>query len=157
MKNSVIKMVVLTLWLVLFSAFVYAADVPMEFDDIQTQIRYQDLLEELRCLVCQNQTLADSHAELAQDLRNQVYRMIAEGKDNNAIVDFMVTRYGDFVLYRPPLKNTTLVLWFGPFVLLLIGLLSAYLFIRSRKTKAIDITEEEQNRVNRILRDKGEP
>ena len=140
----------------MFSAFVNAADVPMEFDDMQTQTRYQDLLEELRCLVCQNQTLADSHADLAQDLRNQVYRMIQEGKDNSAILDFMVTRYGDFVLYRPPLKNTTLVLWFGPFVLLLIGLLSAYLFIRSRKTNAVDITEEEQNKLNQILRDKGE-
>ncbi|MEX2352637.1 MAG: cytochrome c-type biogenesis protein, partial [Gammaproteobacteria bacterium] len=89
------------------------AEVPAEFDDPQQQQRYQSMLAEIRCLVCQNQSLADSNADLAQDLRNEVHRMVAAGDSNQEIIDYLVTRYGDFVLYRPPLKTTTLLLWFG--------------------------------------------
>ena len=77
--------------------------------------------EELRCLVCQNQTIADSHAELAIDLRNQVREQLVQGRSDKQVVDYMVERYGDFVLYRPPLKSTTLLLWFGPFLFLIGG------------------------------------
>jgi cytochrome c-type biogenesis protein CcmH len=83
--------------------------------------RVMTLAEELRCLVCQNQTLADSNAPLAEDLRNQVREKMREGKSDREVVDFLVERYGDFVLYRPPLKATTLLLWFGPLLLLAIG------------------------------------
>src|SRR5262245_19096875 len=76
------------------------------------------LAEELRCLVCQNQTLAESNAPLAEDLRNQLREKMREGKNDKEVVDFLVERYGDFVLYRPPLKGTTVLLWFGPLLLL---------------------------------------
>lgn len=98
-----------------------AADTPLAFEDPVRQARYETLLEELRCLVCQNQSLADSHAELAQDMRAEVHRLLAEGRSDAAVTDWLVERYGDFVLYRPPVKHTTWLLWAGPFVLLAIA------------------------------------
>src|SRR5437870_4686691 len=83
--------------------------------------RVMDLAAEIRCLVCQNQSLADSNAELATDLRNQIREQMKKGASESEVVAFLVARYGDFVLYRPPLKASTLVLWLGPFVLLLLG------------------------------------
>ena len=130
----------------------YAADVPMVFEDAGQQQRYQELLEELRCLVCQNQTLADSHADLAQDLRNEVYRMVKAGETNQEIVRFLVSRYGDFVLYRPPLKATTLLLWFGPFVILLLSLAGVYVFVRSRRVdEVVTVSREDQERLTRLF------
>ena len=116
-----------------------AIDTPMEFDDPATELRFKKLTEELRCLVCQNQSLADSHAELAQDLRNEVYRMVNAGDSNKEIIDYMVARYGDFVLYRPPVKNTTYFLWFGPFLILLIATI---IILRVIRPSANDMTEE---------------
>jgi cytochrome c-type biogenesis protein CcmH len=89
--------------------------------DPVTEQRLKDLAEELRCLVCQNQTIADSNATLAQDLRNQIRQQIAQGRSDEEIRTYMVERYGDFVLYRPPLKATTVVLWLGPLLLLVVG------------------------------------
>ncbi len=97
--------------------------------------RLQKLSEELRCLVCQNQTIADSNAELAQDLRREVRTMIKDGKTDNEIVDFMVTRYGDFVLYRPPVKGITLLLWGGPIALMLFGVFALRGYLRRRATR----------------------
>ena len=94
--------------------------------------RLQALSEELRCLVCQNQTIADSNAELAQDLRREIRGMIASGKNDKDIIDFMVVRYGDFVLYRPPFKGITLLLWGGPIALMLLGLFILCLLYTSR-------------------------
>jgi len=93
------------------------------------------LSEELRCLVCQNQSIADSHAELADDLRREIRGMIQAGKSDKEIIDFMVARYGDFVLYRPPLKATTLILWAGPLVLMLIGLIALVRYLRQRNQR----------------------
>lgn len=98
-----------------------AADTPFEFEHPEQAERYQKLAQELRCLVCQNQSLADSHADLAQDLRNEVYRMITAGQSDREIVDFLVARYGEFVLYRPPVSPLTWLLWFGPALLLLVA------------------------------------
>jgi cytochrome c-type biogenesis protein CcmH len=89
----------------------------------------------LRCLVCQNQTIADSNAELAVDLRRQIREQIAQGRNDAQIIDYMVQRYGDFVLYRPPLKATTLFLWFGPPVLLAGGFIFLILYLRSRRQR----------------------
>jgi cytochrome c-type biogenesis protein CcmH len=102
------------------------------FDDPEKARTYKTLIDELRCLVCQNQNLADSNAELAQDLRQQTYEMVESGATQQEVVDYMVQRYGDFVLYRPPLKNSTLLLWVGPFVILGGGVLVLILFIRRR-------------------------
>ena len=95
--------------------------------------RVQRVTEELRCLVCQNQTIADSHAELAVMLKHQVRDMLARGATEREAVDFMVQRYGDFVLYRPPVKATTWLLWFGPFGLLLAGLALLFARLRARQ------------------------
>ncbi len=92
--------------------------------------RLLGLSEELRCLVCQNQTLADSNADLAVDLRNQVHELIASGRSDEQIKSYLVERYGDFVLYRPPVQRNTLLLWFGPFALLLVGVLIWWLVQR---------------------------
>jgi cytochrome c-type biogenesis protein CcmH len=93
---------------------------PVAADPV-AEARLMQLSSELRCLVCQNQTIADSNAELAVDLRNEIREKIQIGMSDAEIKDFMVARYGDFVLYRPPVKNTTLVLWIGPFLLLAVG------------------------------------
>ncbi|MDJ0776643.1 MAG: cytochrome c-type biogenesis protein CcmH [Gammaproteobacteria bacterium] len=98
-----------------------------DFDSPEKEADYQLLIDELRCLVCQNQNLKDSDAELAQDLRRETYEMLQEGKSRQEVIDFMVARYGDFVLYRPQFKSSTYLLWLGPFLLLLIVLV---LFVR---------------------------
>ena len=133
------------------SMCLYAADEPLQFEDADKQKQYQHLLEELRCLVCQNQTLADSHAELAQDLRNEVYKMVEAGQSDEGIIEFLVSRYGDFVLYRPPVKWSTVLLWFGPFVLLLVGLFSVYRFVRSRSTAAVVVSPADREQLARIF------
>ena len=121
-----------------------AADTPHEFATPELQARYQVLLEELRCLVCQNQSLADSHAELAQDLRDEVYRMLAEDLSDDQIRAFMVERYGDFVLYKPPVKTSTLMLWFGPFALIAIALIILWRNLGRQKQVATELNEEER-------------
>ena len=100
--------------------------------DPALEARVTAITTELRCLVCQNQTIADSHADLAVDLRRQVRQMVAEGRSKQQVLDYMTARYGDFVLYRPPLKDSTALLWFGPAVLLLGGLGTLALVLRRR-------------------------
>ncbi len=102
-----------------------------------------DIAAELRCLVCQNQTIADSHAELAIDLRNQVRDMLRKGQSREQIVEYMTARYGDFVLYRPPLKQTTALLWFGPGLLLLGGIVTLVVVLRRRARLPEDQFEPE--------------
>ena len=122
-----------------------AIDTPMEFDNPETELRFKKLTEELRCLVCQNQSLADSHAELAQDLRNEVYKMVIAGDSDKEIIDYLVARYGDFVLYRPQVKSTTYFLWFGPFLILLIAIIIIARVIRPRDDNLAKENNEEGN------------
>lgn len=131
-----------------------AADVPLEFDSPVQEQRYQNLIEELRCLVCQNQNLADSHADLAQDLREEVYEMVLAGKTNEEIIDFLVARYGDFVLYRPPVKLSTWLLWFTPFVLLLTGIFLVYRFARARVPQQ-QLSAAEQSQLAQLLKEEN--
>ena len=105
--------------------------VPMAKDPV-TEARMLAISEELRCLVCQNETLAASHAELAEDLRKEVRSLILQGKSDQEVKDYLVTRYGDFVLYRPPVKSTTWLLWFGPFLLLAGGAAGLVAYLRKR-------------------------
>ncbi len=142
--------------LICAASWVFAADEPLQFEDPIKQGRYQELLEELRCLVCQNQSLSDSHADLAQDLRSEVYRMVEEGQTNAGITEFLVTRYGDFVLYRPPVKWTTILLWFGPFALLLLALVGVYRFIRARKAADVVLSDADQERLRHLLDNPGQ-
>ncbi|WP_173236784.1 cytochrome c-type biogenesis protein [Legionella antarctica] len=90
-------------------------------DSAKKEVQFNHLLKDLRCLVCQNQDLADSNAELAKDLRLQVYQLVKEGKTDTEISDYLTSRYGDFILFKPPIKAVTLLLWFGPFLFLLLG------------------------------------
>jgi len=126
-----------------------ADDVPMEFSDPAQAQRYKDLIGELRCLVCQNQSLADSNAELAQDLRREVYRKFIEGDNNEDIIKYLVARYGDFVLYRPPFKLTTYLLWLGPIIFLIIGICIAFSLTRKQQVHALN--EEEQKYADQLL------
>lgn len=127
---------------------------PTAFDPIAHQ-RVVEVSEQLRCLVCQNQSIADSNAELAVDLRNQVIEQVKAGKTNKEIVDYMVERYGDFVLYKPPFKANTVILWLGPVALFLVGLAAFYLNLRRRKSavaKAVrPLTAEEKARADKLL------
>ena len=107
---------------------------------------------ELRCLVCQNQTIADSSADLALDLRRQVREQIAAGKTDSEIIDYMTARYGDFVLYRPPLKATTVLLWFGPALLLLGGALFAWRLVRARRLATVaTLSDDDRQRAAKLL------
>jgi cytochrome c-type biogenesis protein CcmH len=107
-------------------------------DDPVLEARMLRIAGELRCLVCQNQTIADSHADLAQDLRRQVREMLQQGKSDQEIIDYMTARYGDFVLYRPPLKATTALLWFGPALLFVGGIAGLVLVLRRRSRMSAD-------------------
>ena len=118
--------------------------------------RYQTLVTELRCLVCQNQTIADSNADLAKDLRREVRDMLVAGKTDDDIKDFMLERYGDFVLYKPPVKTTTVPLWVGPFVLLAIGLVVVAVMVlrRSRQVQP-EMNREDAERARKLLDETG--
>ena len=144
--------------LLLSVASLHAAVEVVEFSDSEKERRYKSLINELRCLVCQNQNIAASNADLAKDLRQQVYQRIQRGETNQQIIEFMVARYGDFVLYKPPVKSKTLLLWFGPFVLLVVGIGAMVFFIRSRSKRVEPpVDTESLERVRRLLNDTDEP
>jgi len=146
------RMLRIFIFMLYFTVFPAAgANAPLGFEDPEKQQRYEEMLEEIRCLVCQNQSLADSGAGLAQDLRREVHSMIDEGKSDAEITGFLVERYGDFVLYRPPLKRSTWLLWFGPFILLLVGITAVVLFARSRRKIEDDLSPEDHQRATRLL------
>ena len=114
--------------------------------------RVSDLAHELRCLVCQNQSLAESNAPLAVDLRNEMREQMAAGKSDQDVVDFMVQRYGDFVLYRPPLKASTVLLWAGPFLFLVLGFFFLIRFVRRRRVAPPQLTDAERARAAKLLK-----
>ena len=122
-------------------------------EDPVVEERLKHLSKELRCLVCQNETLADSQAGLAEDLRQEIREQIKAGKSDEEITTFLTQRYGQFILYRPVVTPTTYLLWFGPFVLLLIGLLLLFRYIRQRRDTIHDVplTDEERRRANELL------
>jgi cytochrome c-type biogenesis protein CcmH len=124
-----------------------------EFTNKQDEQQFKKLVNELRCLVCQNQNLADSNAELAQDLRKEVYQMIQKGQSSEEIIEFMVARYGDFVLYRPPFKAQTFILWLGPFFILFFAVVFLFIFIKNKKSSAqIEISDEEKLQAEKLIK-----
>ncbi len=127
----------------------------IQFDSPETKQRYEYLLENMRCLVCQNQSLADSDAGLAGDLRYEIERMLRQGDSNEQVIEFLVTRYGDFVLYNPPLKTSTALLWFAPLILLAIFALSIliYFFKHKGNNTGISLNSEQRSRAARLLND----
>ncbi len=132
---------------------VNAADAVPAESSPELEAQVQRVAQELRCLVCQNQTIADSNAELAQDLRREVRRLLASGVSEAEVREFMVARYGDFVLYRPPVKATTVALWVGPFLLLVVGLWVAQRIImaRRRNVQGPLLSSEEEARLRALV------
>ena len=125
---------------------------PRGFSSPEHEQMYHALIDELRCLVCQNQNIAESNADLASDLRREVYRMVEDGQSEDEIAGFMVARYGDFVLYRPPLKGGTILLWVGPFVLAAIGLAALGLHLRKRRRAfAAPLDSGDRERLRRLV------
>lgn len=136
-----------------FCSAALAKEAPPLAEDPVLEQRLARLAEELRCLVCQNESLAESRAELANDLRREVRELMRQGKSDREVVDFLVQRYGDFVLYRPPLKSKTLLLWGGPFILLAVGVavMGVYLRRRGSRTADRDLSEHERQRAEALL------
>ena len=141
----------LTVLISLFGATLAKEAQPNE--DPKIEQRMKILTEQLRCLVCQNETLADSRADLAEDLRKQIREQIKAGKTDQEILAFLTERYGDFVLYKPPVKKTTYLLWFGPFVLLIAGTGVLYRYIKNRRglIKETPLTAAERKQAEEIL------
>jgi cytochrome c-type biogenesis protein CcmH len=137
----VARLLILSIWILWGAAFAQTPDIEQ---------RTAALANELRCLVCQNQTLADSNAPLAVDLRNQIREQLKAGASESEIIDFMVSRYGDFVLYRPPFKATTLALWTGPFVVLVLGIALLWRSVARRRTEP-ELSEDERARAAKLL------
>jgi cytochrome c-type biogenesis protein CcmH len=131
----------------LFTISAFAIDTGKAFDDPKMQARYEKLIAETRCVTCQNQSIKDSNAFIAADLRREIKRLMSEGKSDDEIADFLVTRYGDFVLYRPRMEGKTLALWIAPFAFLLIAGFAFVRVLRHRMTLAIDdeTTEDGQS------------
>jgi cytochrome c-type biogenesis protein CcmH len=148
--------------LFLLSVNSYAVDT-RQLSDPKQQESYEILTKELRCLVCQNQTIADSNAELAADLRRQVYEMLEQGKSREEIVQFMTDRYGDFVLYKPAFAGKTTLLWIAPVIFLLVGLITVFFFIRRKNASAnlnaqagsLQIDQDKQKKIRNLL-EKGD-
>jgi cytochrome c-type biogenesis protein CcmH len=147
-------------WLALLFALLVAGSAlakeaePLAADEA-VEKRMVDIAQDLRCLVCQNESLAGSHADLAEDLRREVRSLIKQGKTDQEVKDFLVSRYGDFVLYQPPVKPTTWLLWIGPFAFLIVGLavLVAYLRRRGRQVSGPGLSDEEQKRAEALLKE----
>jgi cytochrome c-type biogenesis protein CcmH len=138
--------------LVALAAQALAKEATPAAQDPELERRAMALSNELRCLVCQNQTIADSNAPLAEDLRNQVREKMREGASDSEIIGFMVARYGDFVLYRPPFKATTLLLWLGPLLLLAIGsVVLLRRLLHRRSAEDVEMTAAERTRVGKLL------
>lgn len=142
----------LTCWLALASVLALAAEAQPTAADPALEERVMEISHELRCLVCQNQTIADSNAELAVDLRNQVREKLQQGMSEKDIVAYMVQRYGDFVLYRPPVKGSTWLLWFGPFLLLIGGAVFLGLKLLRGRPPVEDLPPADMQRAAELLR-----
>jgi cytochrome c-type biogenesis protein CcmH len=139
---------------VVSTALVLAKDAQPASDDPALEQRLTHLSQELRCLVCQNETLADSRADLAEDLRREIREQMRAGKSDKEIIDFLTARYGQFILYKPQVTPTTYLLWFGPFVLLLAGLAVLFRYIKQRRNLIPEkpLTAEERRRAEDLLR-----
>jgi cytochrome c-type biogenesis protein CcmH len=156
MFNKLLVAVFLTT-VTLLSSFVLASPVDTYvFKDKVTEIRFNALNKELRCPKCQNQNLADSNSPIAADLRREVYDMLQQGKADMEIVDFMVSRYGEFVLYRPRVSSLTYILWYGPAGLLFIGVIVVVIILRRKPVKNAQqpLSNDQKNKLYQILKHK---
>ncbi len=155
-----LKICSVLLCLFVHASLVFAKEAEYMVADPEMEKTVNEISDELRCLVCQNQTIADSNAPLAVDLKNQVRDMVESGQSQTDIIDYMVERYGDFVRYRPPMKASTMLLWVGPFLLLLIGVVVLVINLRKRTVMAKndeDLSVEENERLQRLLAAESSP
>src|SRR6266853_785146 len=145
---------ILILMLISLAAAPALAKEAKSVEDPQIEQRMQALTQQLRCLVCQNETLADSRADLAEDLRREIREQMKAGKSDREIIAYLTDRYGDFVLYKPPVKATTYLLWFGPFVFLIGGTILLYRFVKRRRELIHEepLTADERKQAEEILR-----
>jgi cytochrome c-type biogenesis protein CcmH len=158
---------VLTQWLCVASLVFFSALAPLQAkeaallaEDPLVEKRLIHISEELRCMVCQNESLASSRAELANDLREEVRKLIREDRSDSQIKEYLVTRYGDFVLYRPEVKPLTWVLWFGPFLLLVLAIIGMAYYLRQRQvaqTGGPALSDEDRRKVQEILKSGDKP
>ena len=139
----------------LFIHIAHADEATPLASDPALEQRLVSISEEMRCLVCQNESLSGSRSELAQDLRREIRDLIKQGKTDAEIRTFMVDRYGDFILYRPPVKPTTWLLWIGPFVLMFAGIVALLMYLRRRNTQVAttSLSDDENKRIDALLRD----
>lgn len=148
------RLIVLTLILLLdlFTAAQAATLEGYTFDEPRRAEEFRSIIEEMRCLVCQNESLAGSNADLAADLRDEIYEMMKQGQGKEEIINFMVARYGDFVLYNPPLKPTTYPIWFGPLIVFIIGGIVLFRILRRKSvSREAELSVEEEQRLNSLL------
>ena len=154
MLNKILFIVVLTVTSLMVTSAANASPVEtFEFRDEVTKIRFQALSKELRCPKCQNQNLADSNSPIATDLRRELYDLLQQGKADSEIVNFMVSRYGEFVLYRPRVSSITYVLWFGPALLILIGVIVVIVILRKKPAtkENLALSTQQQNKLEQLL------
>lgn len=149
-----IRRIFIPLLMVCLIAPAWAAIEVRHFDNEKLESRYNHLIETLRCLVCQDENLANSNAELAGQLRDQVYKMVTNGSTDKQIIHYMVSRYGDFVLYKPPFMPTTYLLWIGPFALLIIGVIVMQMTLRRKRQNPSDADASNYEKARQLLDDK---
>ncbi len=159
MLNKVLFITMMSIASLFASNIVYASPVDtFEFKDEVTKVRFQALSKELRCPKCQNQNLADSNSPIAADLRRELYELLQQGKADSEVVDFMVDRYGEFVLYRPRVSNVTYILWFGPVLLIFIGIIVVIVILRKKPASKEDLvlSTKQQAKLKQLLADNTE-
>jgi cytochrome c-type biogenesis protein CcmH len=140
--HSEMNRFIVMLFSVLISVSAFAIDTGRAFEDDELQARYEEIISEVRCVQCQNQTIKDSNVQIASDLRREIRRLLGEGKTNAEVYDFLVQRYGEFVLYRPPMSGFTLFLWLAPGVFLLVGGFIVVRVVRKRMSMPIDFDDD---------------
>jgi len=159
MLNKMLFVTLLSVAYLLVSNTVYASPVEtFEFNNEVTKVRFQALSKELRCPKCQNQNLADSNSPIAEDLRRELYELLQQCKADSEIIDFMVARYGEFVLYRPRVSSVTYILWFGPILLIFIGVIVVIVILRKKPVSqaALALNTEQQEKLKQLLADSAD-
>jgi cytochrome c-type biogenesis protein CcmH len=145
--------------LFIFAVAAHAVQPDEVLKDPALEARARELSKDIRCLVCQNQSIDDSNADLARDLRVLVRERLTQGESNDQVMDYLVKRYGDFVLLRPPVKASTYLLWYGPIIIFIMGALSLFMFFRRRRTAPVmmaALSEDEQQRIEELLGSKSD-
>lgn len=150
-ERKTFRSLILLLTLFMLPLAAYSSIDAYQFDSVEKEQLYKKLVKELRCTVCQNQDIGDSNAQLAQDLRRKTYEMISAGENEDYVLDYMAQRYGDFVLYRPRLQNNTILLWTGPFIILIFAVFFLLRYIRKSSADVV-LTDDDRVQAEQLLK-----